>query len=51
MPFFGGINENPATSAGLNNTGYLVGIDRNIELLLTGSIRADGLTRTNCKKS
>ncbi len=50
QPSSGGIGDNTATSAGVNNNGYLVGIDGNIELPLIGSIKAEGLTKNQLQK-
>ena len=44
-PSSGGIEESSTTSAGVNNLGYIVGINGNIELPFIGSIKADGLTK------
>ncbi len=50
MPSSGGIGDNTSTSAGVNNNGYLVGINGNIDLPLIGGIRAEGLTKTQFQK-
>lgn len=50
MPSSGGINDNTATSAGVNPMGYIVGLNGNIDLPLLGTIRVDGLTRTQLQK-
>ncbi len=49
-PYSGSIGENSTTSAGVNNNGYLVEINGNIELPLIGSVKAAGFTKTQLQK-
>ena len=51
MPSSGGIGDNTSTSAGINNTGYLVGINGNVDLPIIGGVRAEGLTKTQLQKN
>ncbi|MEO6221214.1 MAG: polysaccharide biosynthesis/export family protein [Ginsengibacter sp.] len=45
------ISQTPGTGAGINNLGYVVGINGNIEFPIIGSVKAVGLTRTQLQEN